>query len=100
MGRCAGLPGEQNRGALSSAARWISFPLPATAQTQSKSLSLQSQGFEAVMNEGFYSTASSLPSTAPDTRARVGMGGWLEEEWVARVGEEGSVTPPLPCHPG
>lgn len=102
VGRCAGLPGGQNRGALSNAALWIGFPLPATAQTQSKSLSLQSQGFEAVMNEGFYPTASSLPSTAPGARARVGMGGRLEEEeeWVAGVREEGSVTSPLPYHPG
>lgn len=79
MGSCAGLPGEQNRSALSNTAPQIDFPLPATAQTQSKSLSLQSQGFEAVMNEGFYPTASSLPSTAPDACARVGMGGRLEE---------------------
>lgn len=77
----AGLPGEQNRGTLSNAALRIGFPLPATAQTQSKSLPLQSQGFETVMNEGFYPTASSLPSTAPDARARVGMGGQQEEEW-------------------
>lgn len=61
MGCCAGLPGEQNRGALSSTALRIGFPLPATAQTQSKSLSLQSQGFEAVMNEGFYPKLVAYP---------------------------------------
>lgn len=83
VGCCAGLPGEQNRGALTSIALQISFPFPATAQTQSKSVSLQSQGFETVVNEGFYPAASSLPSTAPDAHARVGMGGRLEEEWVA-----------------
>lgn len=39
----------------------IGFPLPATAQTQSKSLSFQSQGFEAVMNEGFYPKLVAYP---------------------------------------
>ena len=79
MGCCAGLPGEQNRGALTSIALRIGFPFPATVQTQSKSVSLQSQGFETVVNEGFYPA----PSTVPDAHARVGMGGWLEEERVA-----------------